>query len=293
MTIQSVLAIRDIFSIRESQASSIIRERYDRRSLLQKIVDFALSWFRQIKYSFFVLAHSLFFLDRRQCGDVIARDAGSRGMVVLVHGLNSYPSAWFEQLSDLKRRPDITVFTPYVPRKGRCALEEAYPGILSIILNYTHRNPEKPVCLLGASNGARIAMKCEIAMRTRSPRTTVKSSHIAGVLHGTSQMNFLECLGLARCFFPHVLRNELKYCSGVAERLWADATASLPEGCAVRSNECYATTEDLSVPDLDSSLIPGGEWHVLHGQSHGSIISAVAREQIRSCVEWIDRFPGN
>jgi hypothetical protein len=42
-------------------ADSNLRDRYDHRPLIKRIVDFSISIFRQIQYSLTVLYHRLFF----------------------------------------------------------------------------------------------------------------------------------------------------------------------------------------------------------------------------------------
>jgi hypothetical protein len=118
-------------------------------------------------------------------------------------------------------------------------------------------------------------------------------SNIAGVHLGSRQMNKLEITGIAKWLYPEALRNELQYGSSKAKELLSQVAAPLPEGCASRRYEFYATTEDTSVPDLDSALPKlnkGEACTVLHGQSHNSIVSAVAERQINSCIQWINTF---
>jgi hypothetical protein len=79
-------------------------------------------------------------------------------------------------------------------------------------------------------------------------------SPIAGVHFGSRRMSLLEKLGLAKLFYPDALR-ELKYSSDKARELLGELSSPLPDGCAARDYEFFASTDDLSVPDLDSSLL--------------------------------------
>lgn len=223
-------------------------------------------------------------------GERVGWKEGSEGLVVFLHGLRNDPAAWFSQKALLRGHPKIDVFAPVVPKRGMCSLEEAARPILPTLLDYTSKNPRKPVCLLGVSNGSRIATWLEVQLRGQARHTPVKVSTIAGVHLGSSRMNLLEKLGLSKWFYPEALRSELKYKSSYAESLLRQVQAPLPAGCAPRAYEFYATTDDLSVPDLDSSLPhlgKGEQHHVVHGHSHDSIVTAVARQQMMSCTTWI------
>jgi hypothetical protein len=217
----------------------------------------------------------------------------SQGLVVLIHGLRNSPAAWNTQLSYLRKYHQIDVFAPTVPHKGMCSLEEAAMPILPKVLDYVEKHPGKPVCLLGVSNGGRIVLWLDPQLRQKAPNTPVKISNIAGVHFGSRRMNLLENIGLAKRFYPEALRQELQYGSSKAKELLQQVASSLPDRCAPRNYEFYATTEDLSVPDLDSTLpqINKGEsHHVVHGHSHDSIVGAVAERQINSCVQWMKGF---
>ncbi len=265
-----------------------LRAYYDHRESWRKPIDLIVSLFRQLHYSFSVLYYQLFCLDPQHGKHEIKCKDKSQGLVVLVHGLRNTPAAWHSQLSLLDRHP-IDVFAPFVHERGMCSLEEAAAPLLPILENYTKNNLGKPLCLLGTSNGGRIVAWLETELRRIAPATPVKVSTIAGVHLGSSRMNLLKDLGLAKYFYPSALQEELPYNSGKAQELLNRIKAPLPEGCK-RSYEFYATTEDLSIPNLDSSLPKlnrGESVHVVHGHSHSSIVTAVAEKQISSCLGWI------
>lgn len=273
-------------------ADSILRERYDHRSLIRKIVDFSISIFRQIGYSLTVFYHRLFLSNPQSCGQQIEWESDSQGLVVLLHGLRNAPAAWYSQTGILQHHEKIDIFAPTVPKRGMCSLEEAATPILPTLLDYIQKNPGKPLCILGVSNGSRIATWLEIKLRDSASQTPVMVSTIAGVHLGSRRMNLLERLGLAKWFYPTALREELTYGSDKARELLGQLSSPLPVGCAARNYEFFASTEDISVPDLDSSLptINKGEHsYIVHAHSHDSIVTAVAEQQIASCVHWITR----
>lgn len=274
-------------------ADSILRDRYDHRSLIRKIIDFSLSIFRQIEYSLTVLYHRLFLSNPQSCGQQIKWKSDSQGLVVLLHGLRNAPAAWYSQIGILQHHEKIDVFAPTVPKRGMCSLEEAATPILPTLLDYIQKNPDKPLCILGVSNGSRIATWLEIKLRNQASQTPIMVSTIAGVHLGSRRINLLERLGVAKWLYPNELREELKYDSDKARELLGQLSSPLPVGCAARYYEFFATTEDISVPDLDSSLpeINKGERsYIVHGHSHDSIVTAVAEQQIASCIRWITKL---
>jgi len=273
-----------------SRSDASLRSQYDQRSYPSKAASLVTSLFRQALYSLTVFYHRMTMTNRQYCGQPIQWSSNSQGLVVLLHGLRNDPAAWYSQLSLLKREKDIDVFAPVVPERGMCSLDEAATPVLPTLLDYIEKNPEKPVCILGVSNGSRVATWLETKLRAREPCTPIMVSTIAGVHLGSSRMDLLIRLGLARYFYPSSLQEELKYKSETAINLLNQVRHPLLDNCAPRKYEFYATTEDLSVPDLDSSLpeIGKGEHcHVVHGQSHDSIVQAVALKQISSCLAWI------
>jgi len=217
----------------------------------------------------------------------------SRGLVVLVHGLRSFPAAWFSQIKLLKRYPKVDLFVPSVTKQGMCSLEEAADPILKTLQDYAAKNPGRPISVLGVSNGSRIATWLDVKMRKYFPKTPMRISTIAGVHFGSSQMNLMKRLGVAKWLYPVSLREELAYGSKKAKELLAKVSTPLPRKCALRSFEFFATTEDLLIPDNESSLPElglGEKRYLLHGHSHDSIVTAVAESQIKGLISWMRQF---
>ena len=283
-------SLSDVYQGFTYRTDTAFREQHDHRYSIQKIVDFCISLFRQMQFSLIFL-YNRFFLSISWCSELNVQKSDSKGLVVLLHGLRSDPVAWYCQLGILQKYEKIEVYAPTVTKRGLCSRNEAAEPILDLLVNYTQQHPGKPICLLGHSNGSRLVAWLEIQLRERAPKTPIKVSTIAGVLLGSSQMDRLEEVGLAERFYPEALRQELKFGSETAKDLLGQLSSDLSDGCAERDYEFFATTEDLSVPDLNSSLprINRNErFHILHGHSHDSIITAVAQQQIDSCVSWID-----
>jgi hypothetical protein len=209
----------------------------------------------------------------------------------MLHGLNSDPTQWFKQLSIVRKQNNIDVFVPVVPKRGNCSLNDATDPLLPTLLDYAKKNPTKPICLLGISNGGRLALNLETKLRETTLQTPVMVSSISGAHFGSSRMNLLEKFYLAKLFHSKIICEELRYGSDSARKLLGNARAILPENCAKRKYEFYASSDDQTIPDLDSTLpeLNKGEKHyLLNGHSHDSIITAVATKQIASCVQWIN-----
>ena len=103
-------------------------------------------------------------------------------------------------------------------------------------------------------------------------------------------MDLLDTYRLAEWVLPDELHQEINYGSDKAIELLDRIKTPLPENCAQRSYEFYATTEDFAIPNLKSTLPRldiGEQFHVVHGESHSSIVSAISETQITSCLEWI------
>lgn len=269
---------------------ALLRETNDHRSCMQQGIDKVTSIVRQFQYwvSFFVRRKSCDYA--HQIGQNRQWSPENQGLCVLLHGLRSHPAAWHPQVSLLRKESGVEVLVPCVPRKGMCSLEEAAQPILPIILDYARKNPQKAIFIGGISNGSRLATWLETQLRKEAPSTPVKVSTIAGIHFGSSRMQLLEWLGIASCFYPRSLRDELHFGSQKAKELLQAVLAPLPERVAPRDYEFYATTADLSVPDLGSSLPrlnKGEKIHILHGHSHDSIVAAVANQQIASCLQWM------
>lgn len=213
----------------------------------------------------------------------------SAGLVVLVHGLNGHPSVWKTHIKELKKHPDIDLYVPFVHRAGDCSIIDCTPPIQTKIIEYIEKNPFKPICLVGFSNGARIVTSIETDLREISPKTTVKVTTIAGVHLGSSLVSRIANTGVVRNLLHPAIRTELAYQSETSLKLLKRVRQPLPVGVK-RDFELYASTNDLAVPNIDSSLPhlnQGERFHVVHGYGHKSIVNGVAKDQLQSCINWI------
>lgn len=263
----------------------LLREKYDHRSFFKRRLDLVKSLFRQFSYVFAVFVYRL---SRRM--PRFEPRMESEGLIVLLHGLFYDPAVWYVQLNLLRKHPAIDIFAPMIPKKGVCSLEEAAKPLLPTIVSYAKMHPQAPICLVGVSNGGRIALWLETQLRIEAPGAPIFVSTVAGIHFGSTAVNLVDDVGIAKVLSPKVLRQELRYGSAKAREILEEVKTPLPLGCAPRAYEFYASTEDLSIPEIDSSLPTlgrGEKFYVLHGESHESIVAAVAEHQVNACLQWI------
>lgn len=194
------------------RSDALLRNQYNHRSTLIRVKDYVLSIFNDLNYYTSFLFKLVFGSSKYHlCDKKLIWKKDSSGLCVLLHGFKGHPSIWDPHLKILNEESKIDVFVPFVPKAGNCSLEEAASPILPNIIDYTKNHPDKPICLIGVSNGGRLATWLEVQLRTISPSTPVKVSTIAGVHFGTPIIQLLEKLKLAKFFLSPVIRKELSY----------------------------------------------------------------------------------
>lgn len=272
---------------------SVLRAELDERACWEKVADTIASIWREFVFLIVMVFSGICGAlcgGEEPSGLEIVRHSESRGLVVLVHGLWSPTQIWSGQLACLEGEP-VDIFVPNVPEKGVCSLAAAVEPLYLVIRDYAQQNPQKRIFLAGHSNGSRIVSKIEADLRADAPESAVMVSTIAGVHFGSSRMNQVDDCGLCSCCYPAELSDEMRYGSDTAQELMDRLAAPLPEGCAPRAYEFFATPEDLLVPDLDSSfplLNKGERYHLMPGHGHASIVAAVAEQQMRACLDWMN-----
>lgn len=267
-------------------------QKYDRRTLWQKIRDVVLSILREYAYSLRMFWNRLTVHSKNyhQVNEKISWKTNSEGLIVCVHGLNGHPSSWNPHINEIKKNKNIDLFVPFVPEKGQCPLEEAADPILKLVLDYIKVHPLKPICLIGVSNGGRIATYIDVKLRQKMIKTAVKVSTIAAVHFGSIAINYLERFGLASLVLRKAVREELAHGSQKALSILNELIKPLPSG-VIRDYEFYASTEDSRVP-LPSSLPVlklNEKLRVIHAHGHNSIVKAIHKEQVASCIDWMNK----
>lgn len=263
---------------------------HNQRSLLTKIKDVFLSIFREIISVLFLAwnmirhRHYSFYKN-----DKMEWKKESKGLVVFIHGLGGDPSNWTSHIDLVKHDKQLDVFIPYVPKRGFCTVEHAAQPTLERIKHYAKANPTMPICLIGHSNGGRIASYLDREMQKDdiTSKTPVKVSTIGAIHFGSSMFSHINKFGLLNFFFTKELVSEFEFGSTKAHAILGDLAK--PNTEAIRDYEFFASTEDQLVPLQSSTPILGkNEKHrVYSGHGHVSLVDHVRHVQMSSCLTWM------
>jgi len=264
----------------------------DERSLIKKIAHKLKAAFKELFFGLIIVFNrfktSYFKKEEFVFPNEMQKwDATKKGLFLCIHGLNDHPSIWEYHIKNLKNKNlNIEIKAPYVCYSGNCSLEKAAIPILDFLINYIDINPGKPICILGVSNGARIADYIDVALRERE--VNIKISTVSGAHYGTTKMNLLNKLQFATNLFDDHLKNEMCYGSENVRGIISSMRKKIEKGS--RSYDFYSTTEDYIVTPFYSALpvIHQNESHYLvHGEGHASIVSKTRKHQLHTCVEWM------
>ena len=215
----------------------------------------------------------------------------NRGLFVVIHGLYGTPQVdAFLYGGQVEKAVFYTyeVRAPFVPDVGNCPLEKAAAPILSMVRDYIEKNPGKPVHLIGHSNGGRIAAYVETQLRDVA--VDIRVTAVAGVFFGTSHMTQLSTVGMVPSFLDKTIVEDFQEGSQASIELITHMKEPITKG--TRSYEFYASANDLHIPNF-SSCFPlvnqdsSPEYHLVTGQDHASLLSAVSPEVIKNSRQWM------
>lgn len=270
----------------------------DCQGLVERIYNIVKSWLREIHY----LTTTGVITAMENLSGVPAEyvlpssknnqwKAENKGLYVAIHGLSGHPNIWRHQLAALRnKQPDFEIRLPYVLKRGNCSLKKAVEPIEDMIRDYITQHPGQPVCLMGVSNGARIAAELEV--RLRDTKAPIKVSSVAGALSGTKQMGLMKTIGLATMVYDTTLVNEMLYQSPTANSLLSRMRGILEKGVE-RAYDFYASPNDFQIKPYTGSLPVLREKNVRYflvpGESHNSIVSRVSTIQVEHCIDWMKR----
>jgi len=216
---------------------------------------------------------------------------GNQGLYVLITGLKSHP-IWAEghRVRIEVGQPEMEVRIPFVPENGDCSLEEAAAPIIEMVRDYIRKNPQKPICLIGTSNGGRVAAKVELALRGEG--AAIRVSTLAGVFFGSRRIDQFAHWNIAQYLYNPAVIDELQIGSETAKALIKEMRASLPEK-DTRAYEFFTSTNDEFVPNF-SSCLPilgkGETFHVMEGENHFSITHAAREKQLQNAFAWMKKI---
>ncbi len=153
--------------------------------------------------------------------DRVSWKQNSRGLILLLHGLHNHPSIWEGYIHALRsKKLQVDICAPAIPKAGDCGLKEAAKSVVEITKNYLQKNPGKPICLLGLSNGARIATYIDVQLRNTPVNIFV--STISGAHLRSKSTNFIAKVPLINRLYSKSIKKELAYKSETSKRLVDD-----------------------------------------------------------------------
>jgi len=214
----------------------------------------------------------------------------NEGLLLFVHGLQSSPYVWKRYITEVhKTYPNMYCLAPHIPFEGDCDLALAAQPILELVQDYADKHPEKPIVLVGTSNGARINMYMETKLTSSIPRKLLVAS-IAGVHYGTKQLNFLVKWNLlwVKKFHSKIV-SDFHWGSQKAQEClsaWQKKQVEWKEMDVKAHHFFCASKDDEQVRPLSVSLpqsISKATYKIFTGENHISIVPA-ARKDI---LEWI------
>lgn len=216
---------------------------------------------------------------------------GNKGLYLGIHGIDGHPKVWRNQTDTLKEQyPNFEIRLPYVTKTGNCTLDEAVDPIEAMVRDYIKKHPRQPVCLMGISNGARIAL--ELDVRLRDTTTPIFVSSVAGAFSGTTQIDILHTFGLATKMYGNDFVNDMHYQSDSAKSLINRVRKGLPEKVE-RAYDFYAAPDDFAIKPYTASLPVLKEkevnYFVVPGKNHNSILPAVSTMQVQRCMDWMQK----
>lgn len=210
----------------------------------------------------------------------------TKGLILFVHGLKTGGkiSNQIQYLEPPVREkfPGYTLFAPQVLNGGNCPLNKATKPILAFVRSYMETNPNKPIVLIGVSNGARIVFNIMNQIDLDSQDTLVIT--IAGALYGSPlaklALNYSCITNLDKRFLQ-----EMIYGSRTAQKLIK--TAQLRRNDRL-TNVCFGTTTDDNLISSRSSFprLAGVRTHVFRGESHRSVFRASIPDVIGIMSNW-------
>lgn len=230
---------------------------------------------------------------------VIGR-TNANGLIVLFHGLNGQPTLWNDHLVSLQQHPDFDSIALAVPDEGVCSLEDSrFDSLLKRIVDWTQRNPLKPIAFFGQSNGSRVAARFETLLREHAPQTPVYTSLTGAVLFGSAMAASTNVAALAALKSGYNVYSDLSYGSEVAKSLLKSVREPLNEGVAPRHYAMYAPYHDHLVYSLGSALPiinPANqsskteEHYIVYNYGHNAIPLGVREKQIGKCIKWMNQM---
>ena len=214
-----------------------------------------------------------------------------RVAIMMFHGLTTHPSDWFQVHKDLASVKGKYVFHAYTPSlyaMGNAPLNEVMEHVKEDIARFLQASSDMPVCVLGSSNGARVALMTRLMHNDRPMFVGLA----AGPLHGSLSVDFVRGVAPhALSFFHPVLLDELGYKSMFARTLMDQIEAA--DRNMNTQYSCYASSLDHVVIPYTSSFLNNvhNVTNKLYDDiGHMAFPFHTAEDLVNDCVNWADNL---
>ncbi len=260
------------FEVMQSDDRSVVQKSYDRVYATISYVSGVISK---------VVRNYVF---RREWIPLSKIEPGSRHLYVFIHGLDGSPLRWSVYVKKLElQSPEANYIIYPVPKKGDCGLREASEPLVDQVKAYIRQFPNtESICLIGKSNGTRIAARVE-----RQLSELIQSIHtasISGVHQGTRMMAFVK---MFCSLHPKVVR-DLTYRSERSLLLLDKWRHSLQMAKGPRSHFFYVSLEDEAVVPPESGLVRIGtddQHFVFRGYTHRNLADVICDKVLVDCQQ--------
>lgn len=280
--------------------------RYESRSNMSQILDYVSVCFHALKYTM-EAGYKRFdsIINTKQISKFDDKESigktGSIALVILFHGLHGQSSVWDNHITKLNDYPAIDVIAPEIPEAGQSDINsESFNCLLDRIIDWTKRNPFKPIVLFGQSNGSRVAAHYEILLREKAPSTPVLVSLTAAVLFGSVIINTFKLDTLYSLISDkYNIYDDLNYGNEKAKNLLDELRKPIKEHVAPRHYSMYAPYHDHHVHSLGSALpiispdkqpTKTEDHYVIYSYGHNATPTGIFPIQIDECIKWISKM---
>lgn len=153
-----------------------------------QILDFFLGFGRDVTFALRRLLSWLTHFKNYQ--STLPEKENSIGLVALLPGLR-VPESMLDGMHDVfeKTFPKAILFQPKVHNRGNCALDETVNSIYPEFKKFAQMHPQLPICLIGLSNGGRIAAEIAVRLEVDGFQNPVQIHCIGAPFLGTKIIN--------------------------------------------------------------------------------------------------------
>ncbi len=208
--------------------------------------------------------------------------ADSDALFLFLHGLDDHPRTWEEYLVTLNKTGKYDLWAPIISERGNIDLDSALSDIAEPLKTYMNTWPNRPVVIVGTSNGARLGLILETQLRSIKSKLMLAS--IAGVHGGTTMIDY-------RPFNANPsLYHEISFLSQHCRDTISAARRPLNSGTK-RHFVFYAAADEIQVSPRNSALpvLDQNElFFFVRHTGHISVVEKIRDDLLARAIIWID-----